>query len=165
MEIYSELIKDYDKKLKQIIIENNDLKTLIFTLLGELDLVIQNSVQKKSENFYNNDYHKLINSPFDEIFQNLNDEIQSKIKFLKTISKNNCDSLITADNITISSISSNLSDVFNKTLNNSDNVVYDKSENKTQLDFDQSTLILNNASISSSSFSSSTSTESRRFKK
>lgn len=156
LEIYSELIKDYDKKLKQIIIENNDIKSLILSVLSELDLIIQNSMPKKSE-IFKKDYHKLINSPFDDIFQNLNNEIQSKIEFLKMISKDNHDSLMTTDNITISSID-NLSEVLNKTLNNSDNAVYEISGNKTKLEFNQSKLILNNASISSSSLSSSNST-------
>lgn len=163
--MYSELIKDYDKKLKQIIIENNDTKSLILKLLTELDDIIGNFKQKNSENSFesisNNNYQKLINSPFDEIFQNLNLEIQSKLKILRVMVENNCDSLVSRENLTISSID-NLSEVLNRTLNNSQEIGFDKSNNKSKIEFNQSKLKSNNASISSSSLSSTTSNDSRK---
>ncbi|RNA05821.1 afadin- and alpha-actinin-binding isoform X1 [Brachionus plicatilis] len=165
LEMYSELIKDYDKKLKQIIIENNDLKTFISRLLSELDELILSPVNKNCDNSIesmdSSNHQKLINCPFDEIFQNLNEEIQSKIKILKIVFKNNCDSLIPRDNVTISSIES-LSEILNKTLNNSDEKGCEKSVNKTKVEFNQSKLMLNNTSISSSSLSSTTSSDSRK---
>jgi hypothetical protein len=160
--MYSELIKDYDKKLKLIIIENNDLKSYMVKMLSDIDLVLSQS-SKSELGDSETKYQDLIQLPFDEIFKTLHQEFESKVKMLDHMLKSQSDTLSPRNDVTKSSINS-LSEALNKTLLHNADRSRDKASIMIANDFNHQKDLFKNSSISSSSLSSITSIDSRKGK-
>lgn len=74
MDAYGELIKDYDYKLRILIMEISELKTFVCHVFGSLDSLVD---EKSSE-----DIEEIIKLPFDSIYKQLNQRLGQKLKLL-----------------------------------------------------------------------------------
>ena len=90
LELYSELIKDYDRKIKEVTIENAELKTFI----GDIHSNVTETYNLKSgakngaelsEKFLN----EIVQYPFENIYAKLNKDFQTKLKSInETLAEN-----------------------------------------------------------------------------
>lgn len=164
MELYSELIKDYDKKLKEIIVENTDLKQFLAKIFTDLERFVYNFENKSCEESEEK-FHELINLPYEDVYKTLNKEFESKIKLLDFLIRNQ--NTIERIDLSISSINS-LNETLNKE-NNKTQILNETNEfllnkksdlNKNLKAFDSKPFISNTSSMSSSSLSSTASNDS-----
>lgn len=90
LELYSELIKDYDRKIKELTIENAELKNFI----GDIHSNVTETYNLKSgakngaelsEKFLN----EIVQYPFENIYSKLNKDFQTKLKSInETLAEN-----------------------------------------------------------------------------
>ena len=134
MDLYIELIKDYDRKTRELITESNDLKSFILNIFMGLEntaneFISNNKLQnneneanmssESSENSRNSDsdVEEMIKLPFDSIYKKLNAKFVDKFKLISLNSKSNYSTSLgneenchlTEENLTISTIN-NLSE-------------------------------------------------------
>jgi hypothetical protein len=89
--LYSELIKDYDRKNKELMTEIVDLKnflTYIYSALPSSNSNNENSMQNNQNNDDNESIENIIELPFENIHNRLNQKFQSKIKLINNVLKN-----------------------------------------------------------------------------
>jgi hypothetical protein len=116
--LYSELIKDYDKKNKELITELVDLRNFVVSLFSGLCTVTSNVSSEEREqldspaniNGDNKSVEELIELPFDNVHSDLNYKFQFQFNLLSAVisNKNNKNTSINVNNMTsmISSIHS-----------------------------------------------------------
>lgn len=104
IDLYTELIKDYDRKHKELIIENTDLKTFIADLLSNLNHSLKNNSNEVDASFnqsagnasrLNLDDNcegtdvdralcdEIVRLPFDNTFKKVNSEFEKKLELIK----------------------------------------------------------------------------------
>jgi hypothetical protein len=123
LELYTELIKDYDFKTKELTIENTDLKSFIANIYSNLskasNLNRKDNIPAENETFFTD----ITRLPFENTFLKLNKDIEQKFKIINELltgkdyqqqqhlSSSNVDKQLNsirqaAANLTISSINS-----------------------------------------------------------
>ena len=104
IDLYTELIKDYDRKHKELIIENTDLKTFIADLLSNLNHSLKNNSNEVDASFnqsagnasrlnLDDNYEgtdvdralcdEIVRLPFDNTFKKVNSEFEKKLELIK----------------------------------------------------------------------------------
>jgi hypothetical protein len=88
------LIKDYESRLKYIILENGDIKQTITNIAIKLSLLCKNfkiSDNEIDENIKNKNYEFINNLPFDSLSSKLDEYFKSKFGLIEELLKKNVD--------------------------------------------------------------------------
>ena len=109
LELYTELIKDYDRKNKELIIENNDLKTFLSQVYLNLNKCLDDKNSDECSFVHENHSdlsEEIVRFSFDYIFAKVDKEFKSKFDIIKEKFSHKLEINHTLTNLTISSINS-----------------------------------------------------------
>ena len=110
LDLYTELIKDYDRKNKELIIENNDLKTFLSQVYLNLNKCLDDKKSDECSFVHENDSsdlsEEIMRFSFDYIFAKVDKEFKSKFEIIKEKFTQKLETNHTLTNLTISSINS-----------------------------------------------------------
>lgn len=98
LDLYTELIKDYDRKTKELIMENSDLRSFISNVYSDLSKSVNNNktnethISESNESTFqvdNDESHldmseQIMQLPFDNIHEKLTREFKSKLDFVNS---------------------------------------------------------------------------------
>jgi hypothetical protein len=87
MDIYTHLIKDYEARLKDTLLENSDIKQTITNIVFKLSMLSKNMKNSSNteidENIRNNNQEFIKNLPFETIYSKLDDFLKLKFSLIE----------------------------------------------------------------------------------
>jgi hypothetical protein len=89
MDIYTHLIKDYEARLKDTLLENSDIKQTITNIVFKLSMLSKNMKNSSNteidENIRNNNQEFIKNLPFETIYSKLDDFLKLKFSHIEEL--------------------------------------------------------------------------------